>query len=321
MMQLTPKILTPCALLLLGLGMLHGCKQDAPILAPYSDAPTRLSKIVVQDSTLTPKVNWVGGYASAVGINIGRRASLDSTLVMLVYQPANGVQYPVQVGRVPAGAQDLTTRYGGTPMGRLIEDSTYTYWVMKEDAWNEVTRLPGIQGKTLTVDSAGTSLVQSRMDSVFINASSFVTKPRPTDVFINIGDFKSFGRLAVLSLLETDSTNRPVVSWQVRTAGDDSLISAIGIVRGQEYNASLVQWEMISMIKQPDTTFFWIHNVIPSPIVAGQHVPSTITFTEYPENGLERGYVYYLWIANKNWDREARLRSTPNYAYATFVVW
>jgi hypothetical protein len=78
---------------------------------------------------------------------------------------------------------------------------------------------------------------------------------------------------------------------------------------------------MISEEVQPDTTIYWKNNVIRSPIQMGDHVPGTATFAEYPAGGLQRGKQYYIWIANKDWDQQTRLRSTPNYAFATFQVY
>jgi hypothetical protein len=192
---------------------------------------------------------------------------------------------------------------------------------MKEDAWTALNQLPGPRGKPIVVDSAAATLVRMRNDTIVVSAASFVSLSRRVDVYINIGDFRAFGRLAEISVTETDTSHRPVVSWQLRTPGGDSLISAIGIVRSQEYDVANVQWEMISRITQPDTTYYWIHNVIRSPLLMGDHFANTVTFTEYPAGGLERGYVYMIWIANKDWNREGRVRSTPNYAYATFIVW
>ncbi len=54
------------------------------------------------------------------------------------------------------------------------------------------------------------------------------------------------------------------------------------------------------------------------PVVAGQVFDGTHIFVKYPVNGLQRGRDYYIWIANKDWDGESRLRVTNFYAYVTF---
>ncbi|MCC6396922.1 MAG: hypothetical protein IT282_07870 [Bacteroidetes bacterium] len=309
-------------LFLLAFLLMGGCASDEDTaLAPYTERPTRLSKVAIQDSTFTPKVTWVGGYVAAFGVNTGSRAALDASLAWLVAQSGNTLRYPITIGQLPSGAQDLTAQFGGTPRSQLTEDSTYTYWVMTADAWDLVRQLPEASRRTLTVDTSATAIVQSRNDTAFVRAASCAIMTRRTDVFINIDDFRPYGRLATLGLIHTGTSNNPTITWQIRDAGVDTAISAIGIVRGQTYEVANVVWEMISAIELPDTTIYWVNNVIRGPIVAGTQLPNTQTFTEYPAGGLERGYSYMLWIANKDWDREGRLRSTPNYAYALFTVW
>jgi hypothetical protein len=309
-------------LLLLVLMFFTGCSGDEDLgLAPYADPARGLSKLTIQDSTFTPRVTWVGGYVTAFGVNVGSAAALDGSLVWLVTKADNSLHFPVTFGQLPAGAQDLTTQFGGTPRSQLTEDSTFTYWVMTAEAWGQVLQLAPAARRWIVVDTTASAIVRASHDSVFVSTAGCAVHTRRTDVYLNISEFRAYGRLAVLDMLETKTSNYPVITWQIRDAGVDTLISAIGIVRGQSYDASNVIWEMISAIERPDTTIYWVNNVIPSPIVAGTHVQSTQTFTEYPPGGLERGYTYMLWIANKNWDRENRLRSTPNYAYALFNVW
>ena len=69
------------------------------------------------------------------------------------------------------------------------------------------------------------------------------------------------------------------------------------------------------------TPIYGKDDIIKSPVQAGQSFSSTYVFNEYPENGLERGKNYYLWIANKNWDGVTRLRFAKGYAYITFQTY
>lgn len=302
--------------------IMTGCTEnDNDTLAPYTDQANRLSNIVIQDASFLPKVTWVGGYVTVFGLNRGMRAALDSSLAWVVTRPENTLPFPVTIGQLPAGAEEQTAQFGGHSQPRLIEDSSFTFWVMTGEAWSQVLQLPASSRHTIIVDSTATALVHTRNDTVFVSPAGCAIRSVRIDVYINISEFKAYGRLAVLSMQEMKTSNQPVISWTVTTAGTDTLISAIGIVRGQSYDASNVVWEMISAIQKPDTTIYWVNNVIASPLAAGTAVASTQTFTEYPAGGLERGYTYLLWIANKNWDRENRLRSTPNYAYALFNVW
>jgi hypothetical protein len=80
-------------------------------------------------------------------------------------------------------------------------------------------------------------------------------------------------------------------------------------------------WEVISANVLPDSTIYWKNDVITSPFRLGQSFPGTTVFVVYPAAGLKRNQQYYLWFANKYWDQTTRLRSTPNYGFATFTVW
>jgi hypothetical protein len=308
--------------LLLSLTGLPGCTPEDEPLAAYADVPAGISKLIIEDNTYTPKVTWLGGYATVLGVSRGPAAVLDTSMVWMVVQRGNVLRYPVKFGELPSGATDLTTMFGGTRLSALREDENYTYWVMKEDAWAAVSQMPTAKGKTLVADSLATSLVRVSNDSLFVNANSLVIASKPSDVYINMVNFKAFGRLAELFVTTTDTSNRLAIRWVIRQDGvTDSSVSAIGIVRGQTYDVNTVVWEMISAVKiTPDSTAYWVHNVIPQPMLAGAKFANTMTFTEYPVTGLERGYTYMLWIANKDWDREGRTRATPFYAYATFDI-
>ena len=107
-----------CLLLLLLAAVIDSCRKDQEALAPYAGG-TRLSDIFVQDSVYVPKVTWVGGYVSSFGINRGSRAILDSTLIWLAHADGNTLGFPVTVGQTPAGAADLTNRYGGRRVDSL----------------------------------------------------------------------------------------------------------------------------------------------------------------------------------------------------------
>jgi len=300
------------------LAILPGCtKEEDSTLAPYAGGQN-LAKISIEKLSFTPKISWMGGYVTVFGVNKGTRASLDSTLVWLVYGSGNSVHYPVTFGSLPSGTIDLTTQYGGTPQSKLQEDNAYTYWVMTEDAWGQVS---GQRNKTLAVDSSGTSLVRVQNDTVYVNQSSHTQHFELLDVYINIKDVLQFGKLGKMNITQSDTSNRPLITFTITQAGADSTVSAIGLVYGGIYTVNNVVWEMISKEVRPDTTIYWKNDVIHSPVVAGLHVQGTETFVELAPDALKRGLSYYLWMANKNWDQQTRLRSTPNYAFTTFTVW
>jgi hypothetical protein len=291
--------------------------EDNPLTQYTSTRP--LSDIAVQESTFTPVMRWIGGYVSVLGVNRGPAARLDTSLAWAVLRSGDALPYPVTYGTIPSGAQDVTPTYGGRSEARLREDQQYTFWLMKEDAWKVVSTMGP---RTFKVDSTQTVLTRTSGDTVYIAPSSFTVYTRFLDVYINIGQIQTYGRLGVFNIIKSDTSNRPYVTFRITQSGvTDSAISAIGVVLGGIYTVAGVTWEMISEQVLPDTTIYWKQNVIHSPLQMGDHVPGTATFVEYPVAGLERGKQYYIWMANKDWDQQTRLRSTPNYAFATFQVY
>lgn len=291
------------------------CENSDNTLAPYVGSPN-VSGLQIEAKSYTPKITWIGGYVTVLGINRGSRAALDNSLVWLIYKSGNDIHYPVQYGQLPNGVQDLTSQYGGSSIPELIEDSTYTIWVIKEDVWTVLTMNPG---KIITIDSALTQISSIVGDTIKLSASVHTQKTQNLDNYLNIYEISTFGRLGIIGIEQTNTSNDPKLSWTItQPEATDTLIAAIGIADGSQYSSSASIWEAYSEVTENDTLFFGKHNVIPSPLIAGQNLSDTKVFVEYPIDGLQRNKTYYVWIANKNWDGVGRLRSTPFYAYATF---
>lgn len=305
--------------MLAGVLVLWGCaSEEDSVLAPYAGRGG-LSGILIEQQVLAPEVTWLGGYVSVFGVNRGRKATLDSSLIALVYQSGDLLRYPFKFGTVPSGAQSLVSAYGGTAATTLTEDAEYSFWVMKDEAWKQVSNL---RNKAFVVDSALASGIATRGDTVFLSAASFTRVDQAIDIYINIKDVKTFGRLATISITQSSTTNQPLIRWTIIQSGvTDSAIAAIGITNGSQYDVNLRYWEMISEDKTVTPPVYFKNNVIHQPLPMGSSQPQTATFMVYPAGGLERGRGYYLWIANKDWDGVNRTRSTPNYAFATFTVW
>lgn len=312
--------------LLAGLGLaagllcaVAGCDGEDSSLAPYEGAGRELSAVSVEESTLVPRINWLGGYATVLGVNKGKRAVLDASLVWLVSRPADALSYPVKYGTLPSGGQDLTGSYGGTVSPTLVEDTTYTYWVMKAEAWSQVSQKPN---RTLLVDSSVTGVLTERNDTVLVNPLYLAEVTERLDLYINVKSVQTRGQLCDLQVYSTDSTSQLWVTYRVKQAGvTDTMIAAIGVVQGGQYSVNAIRWEMISEDLSITPPVYYKNNVISSPIRMGVERAGTKTFTFYPAGGLERGKQYYLWVASKEWDGVNRLRSTPYYAFATFDVW
>jgi hypothetical protein len=299
---------------LTALFIFSSCNEENDGLAPYVGSP-KLSNIIVQDSTFWPKINWLGGYVSVLGINKGPRAALDSTLVFLVYKGGNDIHYPVTFNEIPPGAQDLTTQYGGSRVDSLTEDSTYTFWILKETEWNQISAM---SNKILIYDSTLSTTLRVDGDTVRLSGSAHFQIVKPVNVYINLVNIRqSRGRLGDLAIEVTNKSNNPIISFTV-TQIEDSLISAIGIVEAGQFDPDAEIWSVLSISDSAGQIQYGKANIISSPVVAGENTPGTQVFVEYPEGGLKHNATYYVWIANKFWDGEGRILSTNYYEYIVF---
>ena len=262
--------------LILLIFLFPSCSKEDNTLAPYAGS-SGMSNVTIQDSSFTPKINWVGGYVSVVGINRGEHAALDTSLIWLIYNSNDQIHYPVQYGVLPAGAQDLTDQYNGTFIDSLVEDNTYTFWVMRAEDWDQISSM---QNKIIILDSSITSL-QIDADTIRISPSGHTQKTQNLDIYVNIFNIETRGKLGSVLITPTNRSNNPIISWDI-TQVSDSLISAIGITEGSQYNGSAIVWEVYSVSDSAGNTYYGKKNVIPSPLIAGQDLPETYVFNEYP---------------------------------------
>ncbi|MCI0691428.1 hypothetical protein L0337_05405 [candidate division KSB1 bacterium] len=299
--------------------LLLACGEEDNPLAPYQ-GQREMSGFVVDSVSHVPRMTWVGGYVSVLGVNRGSRAALDSSLVWLIRTDGNNIRFPVSFGQLPQNAQDLTGQYGGRKLDRLVEDNVYTYWLLKAEAWSQISANPN---RPLVLDpNLTTTIAEVRRDTVFLSSMIHIQKTRPLDVFVNIRDVRSLGRLALISVQQPAVNPNPIIMWEIMQSGvTDSSIAVIGLINAQQYQESGKVWEVWSVDSTAGQTLFGSKNVIRTPLMIGQAFPETRVFVEFPAEGLERNRDYYLWIANKDWDRQGRLRSTNYYAYTTFRTW
>ncbi len=174
-----------------------GCNKDDNTLAPYT-SKTNLSNITLEKGSFKPKITWIGGYASVLGVNHGSSAALDSSLIWLIHVNGNNLHYPVTFNQLPAGVEDITVQYGGTKADSLNEDDTYTFWVLKEEVWNQ---LSSQKGKYFSIDSTLKSTqLNITADSVQLSTADYVDLNVANDVYVNIKEFRAIGKLGVISL-------------------------------------------------------------------------------------------------------------------------
>ncbi|MEG8989755.1 hypothetical protein VJY32_08250 [Ignavibacteria bacterium 4148-Me] len=297
------------------------CQNENTVLAPYAGSPP-LSNIKIEQGKFIPRITWVGGYVAVIGVNRGNFAILDSSLVWLIYnQSGDKILYPVTFGTIIEGTQNIINNYNGIQLKELQEDNIYTYWLMKADVWNKVKDL---KNKIMITDSklpAGEIYVVK--DTVKISSYSFAFITQGIDVYVNIGDLTTFGRLGKINLTSPKDDTGIKISWEITQSGvTEDKIAAIGLVEAQTYSALNIIWEVWSEeVTLGGEKIYGKKDVIPNHIYLGEKIEGTRTFVEFPKDGLKRNKNYYLWIATSLWDQKNRTRVTNYYAYATFRTW
>ena len=305
-------------LILFLLCLLRSCGEKNT-LAPYQGARP-MNNIIIEQETFTPKFTWLGGYGCAFGVNRGDQARLDSTLQWLIKVDGDNLHYPVKYGELPEGVTDITNDYGGH-FEALIEDSTYTFWVIKEAAWDAVVENAG---KVIIMAELDTVTTIANEDTLWIDSYSHVQKSCWIDVYTNVdmASIKLRGGFAKITLIETDTSNSPVITWEIIDSSvEDSLVAAVGICLGESYNPKKIVWEAWSVDTVGGQKIYGKNNVIGQPLVIGSPIPGTKVFVEYPAKGLSRNKTYLFWLAGKDWNGVDHLRSTKYHSYITFNTW
>ncbi len=302
------------------------CNEENVSLAPYAGPPP-MSSLAVEDGTYSPKMAWVGGYVSVVGVNQDTIAALDSTLVWLIQSTSDDIGFPLKFNVPPSGTQDLTTQYGGHHVDSLSEDQNYTFWVMKLAGWDQVKNL---NGRILLPDSTLTGAVAVRGDTIFVGRSGGVIQRKRLDVYINIRNVKIYGPLVLdpntfqpyMTVTPTNRDNNPIVTFTIKQPGvTDTMVAAFGLNDGSAYDVGTVLWEVLTVDTVDTVIQYRSLDIIPSPIVFGEKPPRTQAFTEYPAGGLQRNKTYFFWLATNQWDGISHIRSSRYHSYAVFDTW
>lgn len=105
------------------------CSEDSNPVASYEGE--RPLEFLAVTQSYTPQVQWVGGRVSAIGVNRGSSAALDSTLLWIMAADDNTISSFVSVG--DGEDSDLVSQYGGTPRDSLEDGETYTFWMAERD--------------------------------------------------------------------------------------------------------------------------------------------------------------------------------------------
>jgi len=301
--------------------ILFSCSENDTTVAPYIGSPS-MSTITIEQNSYKPKITWIGGYVSTIGVNRSEFAKLDSSIIWIAYNPPNSIKYPIEFGTFPNGAIDIINDYQGKYKDILTEDNVYTFWIIKDEVWQSISNETG---KFISVD---TNMIGDNYwidnDTVKIAEDYHTQITYPLDVYINIdwNNTQSFGRLGEIIIEQTDTSNNLLVEWNIIQSGiTDSSISAMGICLGSQYDINSLIWEIWSEEIVDSETVFGKKNVIYQPLILGQEFSETRVFGEWLDSGLERNQTYYLWIASKEWDGEKRGRAVDGYAYMKLATW
>lgn len=253
--------------------MLLSCdEQTSTGPAPYEGARPLLFERVTQN--FTPDIQWLGGRVMAVGANAGSRAALDSTLVWLTTATDNSISSYVTVGTNTDTSTILA--FGGTPVDSLTSDSTYTFWLAEKSAFDA------------RLDSADTVNVTVFTFSDTTMAMKLLVKGQVG------GEGGSSNPIARISIRreETALTDRYIVTWTPDTAR----FRRVALREGPTGGFTDLLWHVVT----PDSVE---DNILP-PIVIGESLPGTDEAVAWQADqfpGFNRGTVYILWMANRNW--------------------
>lgn len=110
--------------------LLAGCDTDENPLAPYGGERPFIIQNLTQ--SYSPDLQWVGGRATAVGINRGEAPALDSTLVWMRISSGDEISSPISIGD-EFDIEEVMSR-GGQPTDSLEDGVVYTVWVADQEA-------------------------------------------------------------------------------------------------------------------------------------------------------------------------------------------
>ncbi len=257
--------LLACAL---ACALLAGCKSESSdTLAPYDARPLSIIR-VTQNST--PDIQWLGGRVMAVGVNKGRTAALDSTLVWLTTASGDNIFNYVSYGTNTDTAR--LRSYGATFADTLTNDTTYTFWIALQSAFS--ARLD-------TTSSAvnAFSFVDSIMASMYLVKGTSDGEGGPTNPIVKIS----------LRRFETITGDRFVMTWVPATSAFRQLAVRVGPTGGYDN----LLWQITSPTGAAD-------NILP-PIALGEVPPGVNEATAWAPTSFKDAPTYCIWMANRNW--------------------
>lgn len=252
-----------CLLVLPTFSLSSCTEESSDVLAPYQASRPLIFLKVTQ--SFRPQIQWVGGRVAAVGVNLGREAALDSSLVWLMTADDNTIASFVQVGQSTDIAR--IQEFGGTPVDSLSNDMEYTFWLAEKEAFD-----------------AG--LARTELDE-FNFADTTMTMR-----LLLRGQTGGDRNLAVRIRIIRDETlmaDKFIVDW----TPSDVPFRRLAIREGTFGAFTNLIWHIVT----PDSL---ADNILP-PVTIGQPPSGTDEVIAWPESGFKPNTVHFLWMVNSNW--------------------
>lgn len=264
-------------ILVCSLGLISGCGRDPEqTLAPYEDFRPLIWQKLTQ--SLTPDLQWLGGRVAAIGVNKGRQAALDSSLVWLRVAPDNTIGSYVTVDTFTA--TDIIQNLGGTAVDSLTDSTAYTFWLADLEAYQS-----GLDTLTMTRHN-------------LLDTTITISLKLPG----RVGG--QTGLLSSLTIVWDRHLTREKIkiSWTPDSVAFRQMVIRKGNAGGYT--------ERIYHIMTADTT----DSILP-PVVIGQEQAGWVQAKAWSLWSFNPGKRYFLWMSNTSWEEENFNPRAQGYAW------
>ncbi|HNW59130.1 MAG TPA: hypothetical protein PKI62_05610 [bacterium] len=268
--------------LLLGAAASFHCSDDnADLLAPYAGSRPFHWLRVTKNST--PDLQWLGGRIAAAGVNKGRKAALDQSLIWLRTSDANSIGSWITFGQNTDTARIL--QYGGTPATALTDSAEYTFWLADKAAF-----------------AAG-------LDSSHRDANNFIDTTFVMSVLVKGkigGEKNALGKEIVNITIQRNETmleDSYTLSWTPA----DLPFRQIAVRTNSLGGFTDLIWHIVT----PDSL---ADNIYP-PLKIGQAPLGSEEAVAWPETGFVKNKVQILWMTNSKWKVNNFSPSATGYAW------
>lgn len=276
------KNLLPSAFFVIIILLFTACGDNHDdVLAPYNGSRALIFLRVTK--SMTPDIQWLGGRVAAVGVNKGKKAALDQTLIYLRTADANTIASWVSYGEQSNDA--LILQYGGTPSKTLADSTEYTFWLAEKNAFDASL------DSSLCTDF-------NFMDTTFVMSNKLVGKVG--------GEKNAQGKeLLNMTIIRNESMLDDVYTlyWTPENIAFRQIAVRINSLGGFK---DLI-WHVVTPDSLPD-------NIFP-PVTIGTAPAGTEEAVPWPATAFEKNKVQILWMSNSKWTVNNFSPSAAGYAW------